>query len=130
MILNTKNNSDDNSVGVEFVKQQQSEFKIIGSVQRTKGLKLFEYDHMRDKLREVEIKFKDEIFIRRNSSGVVYADYDGALTHDAFINGNNDHFEALNFKTAQNRVDKFKQGKLKYLNNLKPVTKNKIPIYG
>jgi len=130
MILNNKEDNHNNSVGIEFVKQQQSEFKIIGSVQRTKGLKLFEYDIMRDKLKEVEIKFKNQIFIRKTTEGKLYADYNGAQIHDAFINGNNEHFEALNLKTAQTRVDKFKNGKIKYLNNLKQTTNNKISIYG
>ena len=109
---------------IERVESEQQEYKLFGSYLRTKGLKLFSYNHLKDELFEVEIQKDDEVNVVLEN-GKLKPKYN--LHVEAKITTSNTHFEALNLRTAKNRVRKFKKGIVKDLCNLKE--NNPKPIY-
>jgi hypothetical protein len=91
---------------------------------RNRSLKLFSYSHLKGELNLVEESKNDEInMVFKN--GKLQAEFN--LNTEAKVNTSNTHFEALNLKTAQKRLDKFKKGLIKDLCNLKEY--NPKPIY-
>lgn len=117
-MLNLENSkTDTKSNGIELVEQEQQEYKLVGSFMRTKGLKLFGYNHSSGKLYEVEVTKDDEIHLTPSVNGLT-TKY--SINAEAKINSADTHFEALNLNTAIKRVNKFTQGKIKDLCNLKP----------
>lgn len=109
---------------MELVENEKQEYKLFGSFMRTKGLKLFSYNHLRDELLEVEIQKDDEVNVVLENGKLKGK---SSLQVEAKITTSNTHFEALNFRTATNRIKKFKKGIVKDLCNLKPY--NPQPIY-
>ncbi len=101
---------------IEIVQDQQKEYKIIGSFLRRKGVKLFAYDDKLKKVYQVDIAYKELIQLVPSMNGLV-PDYINAMKAD--INSNHTHFEAVNIKTAKNRVKRWKEGRVKDLCNLR-----------
>ena len=61
-ILNDKNSIDSVSKPqIESLEKQKEEYKLLGSVLRTKGLKLFGYNKIKDELIEVDIQFNNTV---------------------------------------------------------------------
>lgn len=111
---------------MEMVENEKDEFKLIGKYIRTKGLMLFSYNSMKDELRIVEISKKKDAKIN-----IV----DGRLTkgeqseEECTVDSRNIHFEALNLKNAIKRVQKYKDGKIKELCNLREPSKEGIKLW-
>src|SRR5690606_10453663 len=123
-MLDLKNKDNFQKHEIEQVENQKQEYKIFGKFMRTKGLQLFSYDHFKNELSLVE-ESKDEDVKVVLEDGRLKPKYNSHT--EATINSNHTHFEALNFRTAKNRVDKYKSGKITDLCNLKKY--NPKPIY-
>lgn len=105
---------------IEKVEQEKQEYKLIGTFLRTRGLKLYCYDHINEKLLEVNLIRSDTIHILPNEFGELRA-VDLEL-EKAIVDSRATHFEALNMKNAEKRLRKWKQGKIKDLCNLRVPT--------
>ena len=123
MDLDLKQKDQIKGYEIQKLENEKQEYKIIGTFMRNRGLKLFSYNHFKNELLLVEETKDDEVNIVLEN-GKLKPKF--TLHTEAAVNTNNTHFEALNLKTAKKRVDKFKQGKIKELCNLK--TYNPKPI--
>jgi hypothetical protein len=127
LILKSEQDNSFTKPQQEKVEQEKIEHKFIGSFHRTAGLKFYSYNILKDELIEVEERFDGDIWIvlgeDDKAKGVEVGHY------KAIIDTRNEHFEALNWANAERKVKRFKQGKIKNLNNLKPPKKNKIKLY-
>lgn len=104
----------------EKVEDEKQEYKLIGRYLRTKGLKLWAYrPHLSigDELIEVDAKMKNTINLIPDQDKIKLIPKDLGM-EEAAINSQNIHFEALNRKSAEHRLKRFKQGKIKELCNL------------
>ncbi len=112
---------------IEQIQKNKHEYKLLGSFMRTKGLRLFSYGIISSKLEELDIKYSNQV--------VVVPDLIGGLTwydpemQKVNVDSRNIHFEALNYRTAKNRVDKFLEGKIKDLCNLREPSKKEIKLF-
>lgn len=101
---------------IESVENEKQEHKLVGTFRRNRSLKLFSYNHLKGEINLVEETKGDEVnMVLKN--GKLQAEYN--VNTEASVNTNNTHFEALNFRTAEKRVEKFKKGLIKDLCNLK-----------
>jgi hypothetical protein len=103
---------------VEIVQQEQQEYFLLGSFFRTRGLRLFCYNQPEDKLIEVAPE-KKNIVQTVPDRGKLAMSKKESREH-CLLDGKSIPFEALNPKTAQKRVEKYKAGKIKHLCNLVP----------
>lgn len=110
----------------EQVEQEKIESKLVGTFNRTKGLRLYGYNILKDFLYEIEEIFEGDLYLIRGIDGKLKAVEVGHSK--VFINTNDEHFEKLNLENAQKWVEKFKAKKIKNLNNLKPPTENTIKL--
>ena len=102
---------------MENVEREKQEYKLIGSYLRTRGLKLFAYNSIKNKLTEVQIEHGDTLHLIPDENGKLCA-VDLEL-EKATVDSRDIHFEALNWRNAEKRLRNFKQGKIKELCNLK-----------
>lgn len=102
---------------MENVEREKQEYKLIGTFLRTRGLKLYAYNSLKNKLTEVQIEHGDTLHLIPDENGKLRA-VDLEL-EKATVNSVDIHFEALNWKNAEKRLRNFKQGKIKELCNLK-----------
>lgn len=102
---------------MENVEREKQEFKLIGSYLRTRGLKLFAYNSLKNKLFEVEVEHGDTLHLIPDENGKLRA-VDLEL-EKAIVSSSNIHFEALNWKNAEKRLRNFKKGRIKELCNLR-----------
>ena len=124
MDLDLKQKDQIKGYEIEKVENEKQEYKLIGTFMRNRSLKLFSYNHLKGELNLVDETKDDEVnMVLKN--GKLQAVF--TLHTEAKVNTNNTHFEALNLKTAKKRLDKFKQGLIKDLCNLKEY--NPKPIY-
>ena len=111
---------------IEQVQKQKQEFKLLGTYFRTAGLNLYCYNPNSNKIEEVELKSNSKTCVLIPlEKGYLIEDYEKPKIT---VNPNWDYFEALNLKNAIKRVEKFKQGKIKTLWNLKTINNNKINL--
>ena len=108
----------------EQVEKQKIENKLIGTFNRTKGLKLFGYNILKDYLYEIDEVFEGDLYLIRGLDNKLKAVEVGHSK--VFVNTNDEHFEKLNLENAKKWVEKFKSKRIKDLNNLKDKTKNTI----
>lgn len=123
IITHQPNESAVSKPEMEMVEQQKQEYKLLGQFMRTKGLRLYAYDSSNDKMSLVKVSFKNTITINDN------LEKGSMATEECTVDSRNIHFEALNDRTAQTRIDKFKIGKIKDLGNLKKPTKKDINFF-
>jgi len=102
---------------MENVEREKQEYKLIGTFLRTRGLKLYAYNSLKNLLTEVDITHGDTIHLIPDENGKLRA-VDLEL-EKATVDSRDIHFEALNWKNAEKRLKKFKQGEIKELCNLK-----------
>ena len=111
---------------IEQVQKQKQEFKLLGTYFRTAGLNLYCYNPNSNKIEEVELKSNSKTCVLIPlEKGYLIEDYEKPKIT---VNPHWDYFEALNLKNAIKRVEKFKQGKIKTLWNLKTINNNKINL--
>lgn len=111
IVINPKTNTVDKAQ-IEQVQQQQQEYKLIGTHLRTPGLKIFQYNHHEDKVVEIDLRSTQVLRLDDNLNLL-----DSELRCE--IDGRYEIFESLNMKNALKRVANWKQGKVKYLFNLR-----------
>ena len=111
---------------IEQVQQQKQEFRLLGTYFRTSGLNLYCYNPHKNIVEEVQLKRNSKTCVLIPlEKGYLIEDYEKPKIS---VNPNWDYFEALNLKNAIKRVEKFKQGKIKTLWNLKTINNNKINL--
>ena len=111
---------------IEQVQQQKQEFRLLGTYFRTSGLSLYCYNPHKNIVEEVQLKRNSKTCVLIPlEKGYLIEDYEKPKIS---VNPNWDYFEALNIKNAIKRVEKFKQGKIKTLWNLKTINNNKINL--
>ena len=108
---------------VENIQKKKTEYKLIASFMRSKGLKLFSYSILLNEVVEVAIRYSNEAHVFHNGTKLDWFDPETSRSN---IDSSNIHFEALNIKTAKARVLRFKNGAIKELCNLKPVANKSI----
>lgn len=113
---------------IEQIVKEKQEWKLIGRYLRTKGLKLFAYDFLKDKLYRVEIKSRDEISLVTDDKNKKLTPIDLGV-EEASIDTRHTHFEALNWKNARKRVNRYKQKKIKELCNLREYNPDSIKLF-
>ena len=129
-LINKAPKVNPNEVTTELQQKQKQEYKMIGRYWINKSLKLFQYNPITQEIlfveRESERDGKGTIYIVEVAGKLVAKDldYEKAQVDPRMI-----FFEAMNINTAQKRVDKWKQGKVKELCNLREITDNKIKFW-
>lgn len=111
---------------IEKIQKKKTEYKLIGSFRRSKGLRLFSYSVVSKELKELLIAYSNEAHIFHDGCNLDWYDPE---TNKANIDSNNIHFEALNMGSAKSRVKKFQSGVIKDLFNLKQKAKKTISFY-
>lgn len=103
---------------MELVEQEKQEFRLIGTYLRTPGLFLFCYNPYKDIVEEATfIKSSACILvIEENKKDWRVEPYEKERTE---INPNWEYFEALNLGNARRRVERWKEGKIVSLWNLR-----------
>lgn len=125
MMLDIKQKDKINTSDIEMVQQQQHEYTLLGSFSRTKGLKLFELNNQTGDVNEVNIKYSDTATVIFKDGRLTWVDLEAQETT---VDSRNTYFEALNLKSAKQRVDKYKRGQIKELFNLKPLVNKTIQL--
>ena len=115
MDLLTKNRANDKA-SQEQVQKQKQEYYLLGTYLRTKGLKVFCHNPQSDEVSEVEIRYSDTIHILPTNGELIPVDYEHQKCQ---IDSRFNYFEALNIKTALNRLKNYKSGRIKELCNLR-----------
>ena len=127
MNLTLQNKDDFNSTnGVELVEQERQEYYLLGSFHRTAGLKMFGYNHFENKVFEITIKYSNTIHLVPIDGKLIPVDYEAEKTT---VDSRFKYFECLNMNSAIKRVNKYKNGKLIELSNLKTYTGNTINFF-
>jgi len=113
---------------IEMSEREKQEYKLIGSFVVTKGLTLFAYNHIEDKIIEVRVIKQESatIDIDKNTGKLHAVDTE---TDNAIVDARFEHFEALNRKNAEKRIAKYKTGKLKNLCNLRAYNPDGISFW-
>jgi hypothetical protein len=122
MLNKTKDNFL-SKASVENIQKKKTEYKLIASFMRSKGLKLFSYSILLNEVVEVVIRYSNEAHVFHNGTRLDWYDPETSRSN---IDSSNIHFEALNMGSAKVRVSKFRKGSLKDLHNLKPVANKSI----
>ena len=111
---------------MEQVQQEKQEYHLIGSFLRTAGLKLYGYNHLENKIFEVEIKYGDTINLVPMDGVLVPVDY---TAQECMVDSRFEYFECLNMKNAERRVKRYKAGMIDILSNLRIPSKDGIRFY-
>ena len=114
------------NIDIEQVQQEQKEYFLLGTFLRTKGLTLFFYDTQSDDVKEAKIKYSDTIHVYKLPDKFIYIDWEAQKTT---VEGKYMYFEALNLKSAKDRVLRYKSGRIKELCNLKVENPDGIKFY-
>ena len=119
--MNIINDSSDisktNKPEIEQVEKKKQEYYLLGTYLRTRGLKLFGYNHIEKKVFAVDIVYSSTIHVVTEKDGSLKTiDYDAEKTT---VDSRFDYFEAMCLRTAKNRVQKYLSGKIKTLCNLR-----------
>jgi len=112
---------------IERVQKEKDEYKLVGKYMRTKGLMLFAYNPMKDELKLIKVDKKKDAVLTFDVGGK--GGVHDAVAEECNVDSRNIHFEALNMKSAQKRVQKYKDGKTKELYNLKEPSTEGIKLW-
>lgn len=129
-ILNDK--TDQNHVALnqmEHVEQEKMEYKLIDTFLRTPGLKLWFYNPETEVIAEVvekEIEKGTAQMVITGEKDYVIEDFEHKSIN---IDTRNIYFEALHWKSAENRVKKYEAGKIKQLCNLRKPTGMSLKLW-
>lgn len=125
-ILNDKSDvTTSRQTDLELVQKEKQEYKLIDTFLRTPGLTLFCYNPHKDIVEIIESKKSNSAIMVIKDTDIVVEDYEHS---QCVIDPTCEFFEALNVKTAEKRVEKWKQGKIK-LSNLRKYNSEGIKFY-
>src|SRR3989304_5238132 len=103
---------------MELLEKEKQEYKLIGKYLRKKGLKLFAYNPLKEvSLREIKVAEKNDLHLLPDERGKLVAKDLGL--EEVEVDSRDIHFEALNLKNANKRVQKYISGEIKELCNLR-----------
>lgn len=102
-------------VSTEKVEEEKIQYKPLGSFIVHNGNKLYCYNHIEDKVTEVVINYSNTIHVVARNGRLTTVDYEAEKCK---VDPRFAYFEAMNYKTAENRVKRWKEGKCKKLENL------------
>jgi len=129
-ILNDK--TDQNHVvlnQMEHVEQEKMEYKLIDTFLRTPGLKLWFYNPETEVVAEViekEVEKGTAQMVITSEKDYVIEDHERKSIN---VDSRNIYFEALHWKSAENRVKKYTSGKIKTLCNLRKPTGMSLKLW-
>lgn len=115
-IIHDSNHDSDSKNRIEQVQKDKQEYKLIDTYIRTRGLTLFAYDHLKDELHVVDVSRKDMIELVPIAGQLEAKE---VADMEANIDTKHIHFEALNKRSALNRIKRWKAGKIDDLCNLR-----------
>lgn len=101
---------------IEIVEQQKQEFKLLGTYLITSGMNLYCYNPHKDTVELVEFKKSKNCILVIKGGDYCVEDYDRPKLE---VDPTWDYFEKSNMKNAEKHVQKFKDGKIKRIWNLK-----------
>lgn len=110
---------------IEIVQKKKHEYKLLDSFSRRKGTKLFQYNPITNKLKEVVIKHSDTIHAFSTNKGWITIDFE---QQKATVDSRMVYFEAINCESATKRVERYKN-KLHLMCNLMPVKDGCITLF-
>jgi hypothetical protein len=114
-------------VDIEMVQQQKQEYHLIDTFIRSKGLNLYFYNPANGETQAATIKYSDTLHIYKLSNGKwLIVDWEA---QKCTVNSICIYFEALNLRSALERVVKWKHGKVKELCNLRKPNKEGIKFF-
>lgn len=125
-ILNKKSENTFSKPEIENIQKEKEEYKLISQYLRTKGLMLFSYNSMKNELNLVKIDKKKDAVIKFEDGKMIKSEM---IDEECVVDSRNIHFECLNLKSAKKRVEKYKEGKLKDLCNLRLPSKEGIKLW-
>ena len=111
---------------MEQVQQEKQEYHLIGTYLRTAGHTLYGYNHLENKIFPVEIKYGDTINLVPMDGQLVPIDY---TAQECVVDSRFTYFECLNLKNAHRRVERYKQGFINDLCNLRKPSKEGVRFY-
>jgi hypothetical protein len=115
-LLNEKQQDKSLKAEIEKIQEKQDEYSLVGTAYRRNGTILWSYSAMNNTLIEV-------VSEKKNYIQAVVVDGKLIAEHDAEIKAMIDTrcilFEAINRKSAEKRLSKYKAGKIQKLNNLR-----------
>lgn len=118
--MNIINNAPDigalNKPEIERLQQEKQEYHLLGSFLRTRGMFLFGYNHLKDEVFKIELQ-KGETIEAKIIDGVLSIGETAA--QKCTVDSRYTYFEAINLKNAIKRVEKYKNGKINELSNLR-----------
>lgn len=115
-ILNNTKEKEVKKPQMEQVEQEKQEYTMLGKFLIKRGQMLFSYNFMKDEIKEVDYRQKNEVHVTTDGEGKLTA-IDLGL-EEAEVDSKNEHFWALNWKNAEKRVRNYNAGKVKVLCNL------------
>ena len=128
--MNILNDKSDLSIvrqnEIEQVQQEKQEFKLLGTYLRTIGLNLYCYNPHKDIVEEVKFKKSATCILVPLEQDYEIQDYERQKIE---VDPTWDYFEKSNMKNAIKHVEKFKQGKIKSIWNLRLPNKNSISLF-
>jgi hypothetical protein len=112
---------------IEQVQQEEKEYLLLGTFLRTRGLCLFYYNPANRETKEATIKYSDTLHIyKMPDNRFITIDWE---SQKCTVDSKVIYFEALNIKSAIQRVKRFQQGFVKELCNLRVPSKEGIKFY-
>jgi len=128
--MNIVNNNSDATIikqnEIEQVQQAKQEFKLLGTYLRTAGLNLYCYNPHKDTVEQVEKVKTGDCLLTLSDGKFIPSEY---KKQSVTVDPTWEYFEALNMKNAIKRVEKFKQGKIKSIWNLRIPNKEPFKLF-
>tara|TARA_B110000046_G_scaffold112952_1_gene120146 strand:+ start:1301 stop:1684 length:384 start_codon:yes stop_codon:yes gene_type:complete len=125
-LLNNKSQDKLSKDKIEKIQKKKTEYKMLASFSRSKGLKLYSYNIISQKIEELCITYSNEAHMFYNGEELDW--YDPAY-NKVNVDSKNIHFEVLNMENAIRRVNNYRKGKINDLFNLKSKVNKRINFY-
>jgi len=101
---------------ISLVQKEQTEYFLIGSYNRTPGLKLLGYSYEKDEIIEIQTKKENSVALKEVNGKLIP---ENASNESCLLDTRLVYFESLNLNCAKKRVAKHK--KLNTIGNLRPI---------
>ncbi len=111
---------------IEQVQKHKQEYTFLGSYRIKKGMSLFSYNMQTGTIEIVALRKSNTIHVEVVLGVLVAVDKE---IQKAIVDARKIYFQALNANNANNRVNRWKQGKIKDLFNLDKPSNESIKFY-